>query len=63
MRLTVKQLIRELRAMPQDALVVWKDHDNDACDFNDFVRCVEDISDELADNDRTDNQLVVTIRG
>lgn len=41
----VKQLISILKKMPQDAEVVWQDHDQDDSDFNSKVGGVADVSD------------------
>lgn len=46
--LTVKKLITQLRKMPPDALVVWKDHDNSPDEFNNYVRFVSDVTDDLS---------------
>lgn len=46
MSLTVKQLISKLRKMPPEAVVVWQDHDQSESEYNDFVGCVADITDE-----------------
>lgn len=60
--LTVKQLIAKLRRMPPDAVVIWKDHDNDPEDFNDFVRFVEDVTDVIRD-DRCGGHHTVALSG
>ncbi|HDR2537627.1 TPA: hypothetical protein QCI11_002956 [Enterobacter ludwigii] len=46
MSLTVRQLISKLRKMPPEAVVVWQDHDQSECEYNDFVGYVADITDE-----------------
>lgn len=43
----VRQLIAQLKKMPQDAEVVWQDHDNSEDEWNDIVRTVSDQSDEV----------------
>lgn len=40
--MTVKQVIKELKKMPDDAPVVFHNHDQDANEFDDFVRYIEE---------------------
>lgn len=47
-QLTVRQLISQLRKMPPDATVIWKDHDHSAGEYNDFARFVEDVTEEFS---------------
>jgi len=42
----VRELIAALKKMPQDAEVVWQDHDNSEWEWNDRVRGVDDTTDE-----------------
>ncbi|MGQ5289862.1 hypothetical protein ACULN0_10970 [Pectobacterium actinidiae] len=39
--MTVRQLIKELKKMPPDSVLVWRDHDQDDDEINNFVRNVE----------------------
>lgn len=34
--------------MPPDALVVWKDHDHSPDEFNNYVRFVSDVTEDLS---------------
>ncbi|MDV2903103.1 hypothetical protein R0H17_15800 [Phytobacter diazotrophicus] len=52
-RLTVKQLIKELKKMPPEALVVWKDHDHSEGEFNNHVGFVDDVSEEFSTDPET----------
>ncbi len=46
--LTTKQLIAQLRKMPPDAIVVWRDHDQSRDEYNDRVGNVSDDTDYLS---------------
>ncbi|ECA8972948.1 hypothetical protein ETB55_21935 [Salmonella enterica subsp. enterica serovar Omuna] len=61
--MTVKQLISSLRKLPPNAYVVWRDHDNDMDDFNDFVRCAIDGSEDLREHESISGHSVVIISG
>ncbi|EHJ1003045.1 hypothetical protein J9015_003286 [Salmonella enterica] len=60
-QLTVQQLINQLRKMPPDALVIWKDHDHGAGEFNNYVGNVYDAHDEFVDRDEFDGREVVAL--
>jgi len=47
-KLTVKQLIKELKKMPPESTVIWKDHDNGEGEFNNYVRFVSDVTSEFS---------------
>ncbi|EAA1528599.1 hypothetical protein DL097_23460 [Salmonella enterica subsp. enterica] len=59
-QLTVRQLINQLK-MPPDALVIWKDHDHGAGEFNNHVGNVYDAYDEFVDSDEFDGREVVAM--
>ncbi|MGL5298804.1 MAG: hypothetical protein ACRC9W_09865 [Plesiomonas sp.] len=40
----VRQLIAKLKKMPQDADLVWQDHDHSEDEMNSTVGSVEDVS-------------------
>lgn len=56
--LTVRQLIAQLRKMPQDAIVIWKDHDHAEGEYNNFVRSVDDVTDEPQFKEDIGDQVV-----
>lgn len=45
--LTVKELIKQLRKMPQEAIVVWQDHDHSDDEYNGFVKFVWELDNDL----------------
>ncbi|EHY9683610.1 hypothetical protein K5A76_004101 [Salmonella enterica subsp. enterica serovar Bredeney] len=47
--------------MPPDALVIWKDHDHGAGEFNNHVGNVYDAYDEFVDSDEFDGREVVAM--
>lgn len=47
MPLTVKQLIKRLGKMDQNALVAWRDHDNSQNEVNAFLNYVGECDDSL----------------
>ncbi len=60
---TVKQLINQLRKMPQDAAVVWQDHDHYDHEFNAMVNYVHLGSDRLCEEVGAEPGTVVALRG
>ncbi|ECC5187603.1 hypothetical protein AAQ05_005528 [Salmonella enterica subsp. diarizonae] len=62
-KLTVKQLIKELRKMPPEALVIFKDHDHGEGEFNNYVRYVDDVTDEFSSSSYDSEVRTVAIRG
>lgn len=58
---TVKQLINQLRKMPPDAVVIWKDHDHSEGEFNNFVTYVYDASAEFSGRDEFGGREVVAM--
>lgn len=58
--LTVKELIKQLRKMPQDAVVVWQDHDHYEYEFNAFVKFVQELDNDL---EGSVDGPVVSLRG
>lgn len=63
MKTTVKQLIAQLRKMPQDALIVWQDHDHYDHEFNSMVNEVLLGNDALCENVGLPSGTVVALRG
>jgi hypothetical protein len=63
----VKKLIRELKKMPQNAEVVFADHDHGVGEFNDFVERVwlgeDELLEHLAETGREQKCNVVVLRG
>jgi hypothetical protein len=45
--MTVRRLVTALKKMPQDALVVFHDHDQNADEFNSYVGSVHESEPEL----------------
>ncbi|MEN4576630.1 hypothetical protein ABEH22_14645 [Pantoea agglomerans] len=60
---TVKQLINQLRKMPQDAAVVWQDHDHTEHEFNAMVNEARLGTDGLCENVGAEPGTVVALRG
>lgn len=60
---TVAQLIKQLRKLPQDALIVWQDHDHYEHEFNARVSEALLGSDELCENVGAPPGTVVALRG
>ena len=48
-KVTVAEIIRELKKYPKDARLVWKDHDHSAEEFNAQVKYVSECCDELCE--------------
>ena len=57
--MTVRRLIAELRKMPQDARVAWRDQDQSINEINDFVRGVEEAGRELLEEKSHCKAIVV----
>ncbi|HHQ4642206.1 TPA: hypothetical protein ACSP3W_000450 [Aeromonas veronii] len=57
----VRQLIAILKKMPQDADLVWQDHDHSEGEFNSTVGDVEDVSETQLGKDF--GGPVVALRG
>lgn len=53
MIMTVKQLIKELKKMPPEAVVIIKDHDHGEGELNGYVHYVSDVTDEFDPEVRT----------
>ncbi|MDI9766480.1 hypothetical protein [Pantoea dispersa] len=62
-RTTVKQLINQLRKMPQDALIVWQDHDHYEHEFNAMVNEAFLGNDALCENVGVEPGTIVALRG
>lgn len=62
-RTTVKQLINQLRKLPQDALIVWQDHDHYEHEFNSMVNEALLGNDALCENVGLEPGTVVALRG
>ncbi|TIM24830.1 MAG: hypothetical protein E5Y74_00085 [Mesorhizobium sp.] len=62
-RYTVKNLISDLKAMPQDAEIVWKDHDHSTDEWNAKVRYVHAGDDSLADALGVERGKIVCVSG
>lgn len=62
-RTTVKQLINQLRKMPQDALIVWQDHDHYENEFNSMVNEALLGNDGLCENVGVEHGTIVALRG
>lgn len=60
---TVAQLIKQLRKMPQDALIVWQDHDHYEHEFNAMVNEALLGNDALCENVGAPSGTVVALRG
>lgn len=60
---TVRALIAKLRKMPQDAVVVWQDHDHYEHEYNARVNEVLLGSDALCDNVGEEPGTVVALQG
>ncbi|MEQ9844578.1 hypothetical protein [Pectobacterium brasiliense] len=54
-KMTVRQLIKELKKMPPDAVLVWRDHDQDEDEFNNFVGNVDFFPAETVPFDRIED--------
>ncbi|MBW3762759.1 hypothetical protein GL272_20070 [Aeromonas veronii] len=57
----VRQLIAILKKMPQDADLVWQDHDHSENEFNSTIGDVEDVSETKLGEDF--GGPVVALRG
>jgi len=62
-RTTVKHLIAQLKKMPQDAVIVWQDHDQYEYEFNALVNFVTEGSDRLCDEVGAPHGKVVALQG
>lgn len=60
---TVAQLIKQLRKLPQDALIVWQDHDHYEHEFNSMVNEALLGNDALCENVGLPSGTVVALRG
>jgi len=60
---TVAALIRQLRSLPQDAVIVWQDHDHYQEEYNAMVKEALLGSDELCENVGVPPGTVVALRG
>ena len=60
---TVKKLIAQLRNMPQDAVIVWQDHDHYEHEFNAMVNEARLGTDGLCENVGAEPGTVVALRG
>lgn len=49
--MTVNELIKQLKKMPRDAVVIIKDHDQSEGEMNNYVRFIFDVSDEFPDHE------------
>lgn len=47
MALTVRKMIAQLKKMPQDAVVVWQDHDQSEDEINAYARTVDEAPDAM----------------
>lgn len=62
-RTTVKALIAQLRKLPQDAVIVWQDHDHYEHEYNAMVNYVHLGSDRLCEEVGAEPGAVVALRG
>ncbi|MGC0989820.1 hypothetical protein WKH43_12115 [Pantoea agglomerans] len=60
---TVKKLIAQLRKMPQDAVIVWQDHDHYEHEFNAMVNEAQLGNDALCEHVGAPPGTVVALRG
>jgi hypothetical protein len=54
--MTVKELIKQLKKFPQNAKVVWRDHDQSEGEFNGHVNSVYEWCDIDVENDAYPDQ-------
>lgn len=60
---TVKELIAQLRKMPQDAVIVWQDHDHYEYEYNAMVNEALLGSDLLCEEVGAEPGTVVALKG
>lgn len=60
---TVKALIAQLRKMPQDAVIVWQDHDHYEYEYNAMVNEALLGSDLLCEEVGAEPGTVVALKG
>lgn len=62
-KVTVADLIRELKKCPKNARVVWKDHDHSAEEYNAQVKYVHSCCDELCEELGEEPGSVIALSG
>lgn len=60
---TVANLIKQLRKLPQDAVIVWQDHDHYEHEYNAMVNEALLGNDALCENVGAPSGTVVALRG